>query len=252
MDWLHDILTHREAPSYLRDVYQLDVRAVVCKLVVGLGLSVMSLKSVGGDGDVHKTTSWFLGTTLLKSNQSVAWYFARQLYKPAVALSLIQQIKNDQATQSAVILTSSDVALPAGSPLTGFDVRHLSRVAQIELHGFSFFTNLDKDRGHQMLAEAKPSTSLKYVKTKGLVFIEGKATKLAPSPLSLLMALIDDRDHEMSLAQLREKTESGDEKFSPSKVFGRVSYIYKTFIRYQKDNGHYALVIPDEDKDWLI
>ncbi len=241
-----------DAPTYLRDVYQLDIRAVLIKLLGGLGLSVMGLKAIGINSDIHKTSCWYLGTSLNKSNQTIMWYFARQLYQPAVSLSLLEQIKHDQATRSAVILTSSNLPLPAGSVLTGFDVRHLSSVAQIERHSFSFFTNLDIDRGQQILDEAKPTRTLRYVKTQGLVFFDGVATKLEPRQRNLLIALIEDRDHEMDLAQLRDKTSSIDEKFSPSKVFARANHIYKAFIRYQKDNGHYALIIPDEDKDWLI
>jgi hypothetical protein len=41
------------------------------------------------------------------------------------------------------------------------------------------------------------------------------------------------------------------QRFSPSKEFDRNPLVYKTFIRYLRDDERYALIIPDGDRTWL-
>ena len=102
------------------------------------------------------------------------------------------------------------------------------------------------------MEEATPGTTLRYLKPKGLVYIDGEAIKLEPRERNLLVALIDDRDHEMDNASLRDKVGTGAEKFSPSKVFDRKPHVYRTFIRFLREDGRYQLQIPPEDCSWLI
>ena len=49
------------------------------------------------------------------------------------------------------------------------------------------------------------------------------------------------------------KTACGSQaqRFSPSKEFERNPLVYKTFIRYLRDDERYALIIPNGDRTWL-
>ena len=103
-----------------------------------------------------------------------------------------------------------------------------------------------------MLTEATPSTTLRYVKTKGLIFLDGEEIALEPRERKLLAALIDDFDHEMTNIELRDSVGSNAKQFSPSKVFERHQPVYHAFIKFLTDEQRYQLQMPDEDRDWLI
>ena len=83
-------------------------------------------------------------------------------------------------------------------------------------------------------------------------FLNGEAIKLEPRERKLLIALIDDLDHELDNDSLRDKVGSVAENFSPSKVFDRKPHVYRTFIRFLREDGRYQLQIPPEDRSWLI
>jgi len=68
---------------------------------------------------------------------------------------------------------------------------------------------------------------------------------------AILVALIDNRDHELGREALREAAGSKDEKFSPSKTFQRIPEVYHGFIHYDDDQERYHLKISDEDAHWL-
>ena len=242
------------APAYVRQTYRLALPRVITKLLVGLDFSPTGMMTIDKDkfSDERTWQLWRLGTSTAKRGKGVTWYFARHLQRPEVALRLREQIAADQALQSCVILTSSEVPLPKTSALTGFDMRSLHTVGQIEAHSFTFFPDRHPAPGVQCLEEATPGTTLRYLKPKGLVYIDGEAIKLEPRERNLLVALIDDRDHEMDNASLRDKVGSGAEKFSPSKVFDRKPHVYRTFIRFLREDGRYQLQIPPEDCSWLI
>lgn len=242
------------APAYVRQTYRLALPRLITKLLVGLNFSPNGMKAIDKERipDERAWQLWRLGTGTAKRGKGVTWYFARHLHRMEVALRLHAQIAADQSLLSCVILTSSEVPLPRTSPLSGFDVRSLLTVGQIEAHSFTFFPDRHPAPGVQRLEEAAPGTSLQYVKPEGLVYIDGEAIKLEPRERNLLMALIDDLDHEMDNASLRDKVGSVAEKFSPSKVFDRKPHVYRTFIRFLREDGRYQLQIPPEDRGWLI
>jgi len=239
-----------DAPKYVRDTYKLIPARLVSKLLVGLGLAATVMKEFDKDTP-RKETLWRLGMTTPKRGKPVTWYFGRMLHRAENALRLRDQIAADKSVQSAIVLTSSEVPLPAGSALTGFDVRSLFMVGQIEEHGFTFFADRFDAPGPQLLDEAAPNTTLRYVKTESVVFLEGNQIELEPRQQKLLAALIDDLDHELDNAALRDKVASVAENFSPSKVFDRIPKVYRAFIRYQREDERYALIIPEEDHGWL-
>lgn len=232
-------------PEYLRHVYRLKPGNLVPKLLSGLGFSQSGVRLIDAD------LLWRLGTSAHKRDRSKTWYFGRRLDRPEVAFRLKEQIKVDNAVQSCVILTSSEMPLPASSPLAGFDVRCLFTTGQLEPQGFVFFDDRMSDRGAQVLTEATPSTTLRYVKTKGRVFLDGEEIALEPRGSKLLAALIDDFDHEMTKLELRDRVESEAKDFSPRKVFDRQPDVYRAFIKFLADEKRYQLKIPDEDRDWL-
>ena len=241
-------------PAYVREVYRLALPRLITKLLVGLDFSPTGMMAIDKNNfpDERAWQLWRLGTSTVKRGKGVTWYFGRHLQRMEVALRLREQIAADRALQSCVILTSSEVHLPKTSALTGFDVRSLLTVGQIDAHSFSFFPDRHSDPGVQRLEEATPGTTLRYLKPKGLVFIEGEGIKLEPRERNLLIALIDDLDHEMDNEGLRDKVGSVAEKFSPSKVFDRKPHVYRTFVRFLRDDGRYQLQIPPEDRSWLI
>ncbi len=94
-------------------------------------------------------------------------------------------------------------------------------------------------------------TTLRYVRSLGKAFIEGTEYPLEPRQQAMLLALINDLDHEMGKDGLKAACSSQEQRFSPSKEFDRNPVVYKTFIRYLRDDERYALIIPDADRDWL-
>ncbi|WP_254706937.1 hypothetical protein [Ralstonia pseudosolanacearum] len=94
-------------------------------------------------------------------------------------------------------------------------------------------------------------TTLRYVRSLGKAFIEGTECPLEPRQQAMLLALINDLSHEMGQDVLKAACGSQEQRFSPSKAFGRNPVVYKTFIRYLRDDERYALIIPDADRDWL-
>ncbi|MGD7410768.1 hypothetical protein ACQCRK_16110, partial [Ralstonia pseudosolanacearum] len=145
--------------------------------------------------------------------------------------------------------------LPIGSPLAGFNVRTLRSVARIGQSRFEFFADRQAESGAQQVEEARPQargqTTLRYVRTLGKAFIEGAEYPLEPRQQAMLLALISDLDHEMGKDALKAACGSQAQRFSPSKEFDRNLVVYKTFIRYLRDDERYALIIPDADREWL-
>ncbi|OZB32712.1 MAG: hypothetical protein B7X47_05790 [Ferrovum sp. 34-44-207] len=216
------------APGHLRETYKVALQKFVSSLLNGLELSVNGMKQIELD------LIWRLGTTEKQRGKPVTWYFARRLHRPEIAIRLREQITTERTTQSCVILTSSEVPLPAGSALTEFD-----------------FPERQSAPGPQILDEASPNTTLRYVRDKAKAFIDGTEYPLEPRQQKILVALIDDLDHELDKESLKTACGSQSQRFSPSKEFERNPEVYRAFIRYLRDDERYALIIPDDDRDWL-
>ncbi len=237
-----------EASRHLRETYKVALKKFVASLLNGFGFSLNGMKPIVPD------QIWRLGTTEEKRGKAVTWYFARRLRHPEVASRLREQIGLDQSAQSCVILTSSETPLPAGSALTEFDVRPLFTVGRVGQNTFEFFLNRQADPGPQTLDEATPGTTLRFVRSQGKVFIEGTEYPLDPTQKNILVALIDDHDHEMENDALKTACGSQAQRFSPSKAFDKdedTQRVYRTFVTYQRGDERYRLIIPDEDRDWL-
>lgn len=238
-----------EAPKYVRHTYRAVPTQLVTNLLNGLGLSRASLKIVVPE------MIWRLGCTEPRPRTPCTWYFARMLYKPGVARQLRDELQAGCALGSAVVLTTSEVPLPAGTPLAGFDVRSLVHVGRIGQSTFEFFAERQVTPGAQVsvgpVRAASHYTTLRYTASEGLVYWQGQQVKLTRQQRAILVVLIDDRDHEMDRDALREAAGSKDEKFSPSKTFQRNADLYHALIRFDEDAERYSLLLPDEDRDWL-
>ena len=233
------------ASGHLRETYKVALQKFIPSLLNGLELSANGMKQIELD------LIWRLGTTEKQRGKPVTWYFARRLHRPEIAIRLREQINVEKTTQSCVILTSSEVPLPAGSALTEFDVRPLFTVGRVGQSKFEFFPERLSAPGPQILDEASPNTTLRYVRDKAKAFIDGTEYPLEPRQQKILVALIDDRDHELDKEALKTACGSQSQRFSPSKEFERNPEVYKAFIRYLRDDDRYALIIPDDDRDWL-
>lgn len=135
-----------DAPRRLRETYKAVPARAVAALLSGLGVTAGGMKMIDHD------RVWRLGTTEPSRGKSLTWYFARQLARPEVAARLREQIQLERTASSCVILTSSDVPLPIGSPLVGFDVRTLHSVARIAQSRFEFFADRQASPGRNRLA----------------------------------------------------------------------------------------------------
>jgi predicted RNA-binding Zn-ribbon protein involved in translation (DUF1610 family) len=233
------------APRHLRETHKVALQRFIPTLLNGLGLPTNGLRLIDLD------RIWRLGTIEEKRGRPVTWYFARCLHRPEVASRLRTQIALDRTIQSCVVLTSSELPLPAASALSEFDVRSLTLIGRVGQSRFEFFSQRMAALGPQVLEEAVPGTTLRYVRDKAVVFIDGTEYPLEPRQQSILVALIDDLDHELDKEALKTACASQAQRFSPSKVFERNPAGYKTFIRYLRDDERYALVVPSADHDWL-
>ncbi|MGA4423105.1 hypothetical protein ACI2UY_23460 [Ralstonia nicotianae] len=238
-----------DASRRLRETYKAVPARAVAAVLSGLGMNAGGMKVIEPD------RVWRLGMTEPTRGKPLTWYFARQLGRPEVSARLREQIQLERTASSCVILTSSDVPLPIGSPLAGFDVRTLRTVARIGQSRFEFFADRQAALGGQQVGEAEPrltvQTTLRYVRSLGKAFIEGAEYPLEPRQQAILLALIRDLDHELDKEALKTACGSQAQRFSPSKEFDRNLVVYKTFIRYLRDDDRYALISSDEDRDWL-
>lgn len=221
--------------------HKVSLPKLVNNLASGLGLGSAGHKVID-----HEQI-WRLGTTQSGRAKPVTWYFARQLYKPEVAYRLREQIRLEKTTESSVVLTSTDLPLPAASPIEGFDVRFLGMTARISQSRFEFFDE-SASTATQVMAEATPTTTLKYVESQSCVWMDGERYELEPRQRLIIIALLEDLDHELDKDALQRKCGSQSQSFSPSKEFERNKSVYKRFIRYLRDDERYQLLIPLEDQ----
>jgi hypothetical protein len=234
------------APRHLTATHKVSFPKFIQSLLVGLDMKANSQYCIRED------QIWRLGTTQQGRAKVLTWYFARQLHRPEVAARLKEQISLDKTSTSCTVLTSSDLPLPDGSPLTGYDVRSLFTMGRVTQSKFDFLPDRIGATGPQILEDANPGTTLRYVESKSLAFVEGVEYCLTGNQQKILLALIRARDHELDKDALREACGSEAQKFSPSKEFQRSNKIvYDTFIHHRADDRVYALIISADDAHWL-
>ena len=192
--------------------------------------------------------SWRLGVQEHKRGKAQTWYFARHLDDHTVAKRLLDQIRADHASQSARILTSTEVPLPDGSPLAGYDVVNLSSVARLTQSLFLFFADRTVSPVQQSVAEVLPATSLRHVRDKAWAFVDGVKYELEGMQQNILLALMDAHGQRLEGNQIGERCGSSSFPFQPAKHFGRIKQVRQAFIQYDPSDKVYELIIHPEDR----
>lgn len=234
-----------DASPSLTQTYKVSVSKVVDRLAISLNLPPSSRKTVVNE------RAWRLGSTEPTRAKPITWYFARHLNDHVLAQRLLEQVRADQASQSAKIITSTEVPLPPGSPLSDYSVSNLGAVARVSQSCFVFFPDRAKLPAASIPAQPARRTSLCDVRQHKVAYVDGTRYDLEPIQIRILLALMDDRDHEMTGESLRTACHSDAAPFSPVKMFDRNPEVYKRFVRYERGDQVYALVISEDDRDWL-
>jgi len=234
------------APALLAQTFKVSMSKVINYLDLALGLSGIDCKEI----DPGKI--WRLGLSESSRANARTWYFARTLTEHSVARRLADQIRIDQSSQSACIITSSTLPLPAPSPLDGLELVYLAHIARLSQSKFEMLANRVMSASHPVSPLAPPQgTTLRHLADDGCVFINDKEFRLEPQQKKLLLALIHDFDHRMTVTQLKTACGSKAVQFSPSKVFERNPEVYQKFIKRDSFDDIYVLQIAPDDQDWL-
>jgi len=232
-----------DADRALLQTYTVSLSRFIDRLVSSLELSPSNRKAI--DNDI----SWRLGVQEHKRGKAQTWYFARHLNDHTVARHLLDQIRSDNAAQSAKIITSTDVPLPDGSPLVGYDIKNLAAIARMSQNVFLFFDDRAEVTVAQPEEEPAPVTSLRHVRHKGWAYVDGVKYELEGMQQKILLALMDAHAHRLEGKVIADRCGSDAFPFQPAKYFGRNNEVYKAFARYVPGDKVYELIIHPEDAD---
>ena len=232
-----------DADRALLQTYTVSLSRFIDRMVSSLELTPSNRKAI--DNDI----SWRLGVHEHKRGKAQTWYFARHLNDHTVARHLLDQIRSDNAAQSAKIITSTDVPLPDGSPLVGYDVKNLAAIARMSQNVFLFFDDRAEATVAQPEEEPAPVTSLRHVRHKGWAYVDGEKYELEGMQQKILLALMDAHAHRLEGKVIADRCGSDAFPFQPAKYFGRNNEVYKAFVRYVPGDKVYELIIHPEDAD---
>lgn len=234
------------APGLLAQTFKVSLSKVLNYLDLALGISGIDRKEI----DPNKI--WQLGLAESSRSNARTWFFARTLSDHAVARRLADQIRIDKSNKSVCIITSTTLPLPAPSPLEGLELVYLAHGARLSQSKFEMLANRVMSASAPVSApRPAQGTTLRHVAVDACVYIDAKEYKLEPRQQKLLVALIHDFDHRMTVTQLKSACGSKAAQFSPSKVFERNPEVYENFVRYDSFDDIYVLLIPPDDQDWL-
>ncbi len=232
-----------DADRALLQTYTVSLSRFIDRMVSSLELTPSNRKAI--DNDI----SWRLGVQEHKRGKAQTWYFARHLNDHTVARHLVDQIRSDNAAQSAKIITSTDVPLPDGSPLVGYDIKNLAAIARMSQNVFLFFDDRAEATVAQPEEEPAPVTSLRHVRHKGWAYVDGEKYELEGMQQKILLALMDAHAHRLEGKVIADRCGSDAFPFQPAKYFGRNNEVYKAFVRYVPGDKVYELIIHPEDAD---
>jgi hypothetical protein len=168
-----------------------------------------------------------------------------------VAQQLLVQIRADHATTSARIITSTPVPLPEGSPLTGYDVKHLAAIGRLSQSVFLFYGDRAEVSVAQPEDEPVPGTSLRHVRDHSAAYINGVKYELEAMQRKILLALMEVRTHRLEGHQIGSRCGSDASPFQPAKVFSRRKEVYHAFVRFDRGDKVYELIVHPADQDFL-
>lgn len=232
-----------DADRALLQTYTVSLSRFIDRMVSSLELTPSNRKAI--DNDI----SWRLGVQEHKRGKAQTWYFARHLNDHTVARHLLDQIRSDNAAQSAKIITSTDVPLPDGSPLVGYDIKNLAAIARMSQNVFLFFDDRAEVTVAQPEEEPAPVTSLRHVRHNGWAYVDGVKYELEGMQQKILLALMDAHAHRLEGKVIADRCGSDAFPFQPAKYFGRNNEVYKAFARYVPGDKVYELIIHPEDAD---
>lgn len=232
-----------DADRALLQTYTVSLSRFIDRMVSSLELTPSNRKAI--DNDI----SWRLGVQEHKRGKAQTWYFARHLNDHTVARHLVDQIRSDNAAQSAKIITSTDVPLPDGSPLVGYDIKNLAAIARMSQNVFLFFDDRAEVTVAQPEEDPAPVTSLRHVRHKGCAYVDGVKYELEGMQQKILLALMDAHAHRLEGKVIADRCGSDAFPFQPAKYFGRNNEVYKAFARYVPGDKVYELIIHPEDAD---
>ena len=232
-----------DADRALLQTYTVSLSRFIDRMVSSLELTPSNRKAI--DNDI----SWRLGVQEHKRGKAQTWYFARHLNDHTVARHLLDQIRSDNAAQSAKIITSTDVPLPDGSPLVGYDIKNLAAIARMSQNVFLFFDDRAEATVAQPEEEPAPVTSLRHVRDKAWAYVDGVKYELEGMQQKILLALMDAHTHRLEGKVIADRCGSDAFPFQPAKYFGRNNEVYKAFVRYVPGDKVYELIIHPEDAD---
>lgn len=232
-----------DADRALLQTYTVSLSRFIDRMVSSLELTPSNRKAI--DNDI----SWRLGVQEHKRGKAQTWYFARHLNDHTVARHLLDQIRSDNAAQSAKIITSTDVPLPDGSPLVGYDIKNLAAIARMSQNVFLFFDDRAEATVAQPEEEPAPVTSLRHVRHKAWAYVDGVKYELEGMQQKILLALMDAHAHRLEGKVIADRCGSDAFPFQPAKYFGRNNEVYKAFVRYVPGDKVYELIIHPEDAD---
>ena len=232
-----------DADRALLQTYTVSLSRFIDRMVSSLELTPSNRKAI--DNDI----SWRLGVQEHKRGKAQTWYFARHLNDHTVARHLLDQIRSDNAAQSAKIITSTDVPLPDGSPLVGYDIKNLAAIARMSQNVFLFFDDRAEVTVAQPEEDTAPVTSLRHVRDKAWAYVDGVKYELEGMQQKILLALMDAHAHRLEGKVIADRCGSDAFPFQPAKYFGRNNEVYKAFVRYVPGDKVYELIIHPEDAD---
>lgn len=229
-----------DADRALLQTYTVSLSRFIDRMVSSLELTPSNRKAI--DNDI----SWRLGVQEHKRGKAQTWYFVRHLNDHTVARHLLDQIRSDNAVQSAKIITSTDLPLPDGSPLAGYDVKNLAAIARMSQNVFLFFDDRAEVTVAQPEEETAPVTSLRHVRDKAWAYVDGVKYELEGMQQKILLALMDAHAHRLEGKVIADRCGSDAFPFQPAKYFGRNNEVYKAFVRYVPGDKVYELIVGNE------
>ena len=237
------------APAYVAQTYRPAIDQLLARVMSGLGLLMNTRQEVVLDA------AWHLGNTEPRPGKMLSWYFAKRLHDLSIAEALYEQLRLAGRQSDAVILTSSPMPLLSASPLVSLQVVGLSAAGRLGKSSFIFVADRLPGGGKQVAEPEERERihvdTLRYVASDGVVYCQGQQIKLTRQQKAILLALIEQRDHELSREALRDAANSRDEDFKPGKAFQRHKIIYQTFFEFDEDLELYRIKVSTEDTDWL-
>jgi len=181
-------------------------------------------------------------------------YFGRRLHDPDIAGLAVEKIRLGGSMQSCILITSTQPSLLQHHELGNLRPLYLAEVMQLDEKGRLVF---DFERlGATAIApeaDAIPAdlTSLRYLESEGVVYLNGGRIDLSRQEKNLLLALLNHPDHELDKGALRDAVESQAQAFKPRETFKHHLDVYDHFIEYLAGDRVYHLKIPDSDTSLL-